>query len=521
MSSGRARSWALVAVGAVAGILVTSGVTAWAVRDNRYPIPLEEIREFTDVFGAIKANYVEPVEDRKLIQEAISGMLAGLDPHSAFLDGEAFQNLQITTQGEFGGLGIEVGTEEGAIKVIAPIDDTPAARAGVRAGDFIIKIDDKFTRGMNLADAIKLMRGKPQTPILLTVARKGATAPIEIPIIRDVIRVQSVKAHMIEPGYGYVRISQFQDRTTEDLVHRLADLYREGPLKGLVLDLRNDPGGVLNGAIGVSAVFLPADTLVVSTQGRIEDAHRRFTANPSDYLRAGSEDPLAGLPEGVKQVPMVVLVNGASASASEIVAGALQDNHRARLMGLQTFGKGSVQTVIQVRGDRENPAAIKLTTARYFTPSGRSIQAQGIAPDLLVDDTQEGNFARLNLREADLANHLSNPDQAPAAAGGTAGGAAAPAAPAAPATPLPAKIYEFGSAGDFQLQQAMNALKGQPVQLAKPVESVAAAGAGAAAPASASAAAPATPAAPNAAPAGDAPPVPKSPASSAPAPARH
>jgi carboxyl-terminal processing protease len=472
---GRLRSWGLVGIGLIAGVSISYGVTAYAFRETRSPIPVEEIREFTDVFGAIKANYVEPVEDKKLMEEAISGMLAGLDPHSAFLDGESYRDLQIGTQGEFGGLGIEVGSEDGAIKVIAPIDDTPAARAGIRAGDLIIKIDDKVTRGMSLSDAIKLMRGKPQTPIDLTLARKGETQPIEVRIIRDVIRVQSVKAHMIEPGYGFVRISQFQDRTTEDLVKQVNELYKSGNLKGLVLDLRNDPGGVLNGAVGVSAVFLQPDVTVVTTEGRTEDAHRRFSASPNDYLRGTSDDPLARLPAGIKSVPLVVLVNGASASASEIVAGALQDHKRAELIGTQTFGKGSVQSVIQIRADRDNPAAIKLTTARYFTPSGRSIQAKGIVPDLLVEDTPEGNFSGWNVREADLANHLVN--------------TTAPAEPAEPAKPglkdgagtLPppehapadAHRYEFGSAEDFQLKQAMNFLKGQPVDVAKSHDKVA------------------------------------------------
>ncbi len=487
--SGRLRSWGLVGMGLIAGVSISYGVTAYAFRETRSVIPIEEIREFTDVFGAIKANYVEPVEDKKLMQEAISGMLAGLDPHSAFLDGEAYRDLQIGTQGEFGGLGIEVGAEDGAIKVIAPIDDTPAARAGIHAGDIIIKIDDKFTRGMSLADAIKLMRGKPQTPIMLTLARKGEALPLEIRIIRDIIRVQSVKAHMIEPGYGFVRISQFQDRTTEDLVKQINELYKAGPLKGLVLDLRNDPGGVLNGAVGVAAVFLAPDTTVVTTEGRTEDAHRRFAAVPADYLRGGAEDPLANLPAAVKSVPLVVLVNGASASASEIVAGALQDDKRARLIGTQTFGKGSVQSVIQIRNDRDNPAAIKLTTARYFTPSGRSIQAQGITPDLIVDDTAEGNFAGLSVREADLANHLSNPTNPAAgtdakveplpikpAASGAGKGAGEKAPADADRAPLTAKRYEFGTTDDFQLHQAMNFLKGAPVATAKPRAKAVAAG---------------------------------------------
>jgi len=472
--SGRLRSWGLIGIGLIAGVSISYGVTAYAFRDNRFPIPVEEIREFTDVFGAIKANYVEPVEDKKLMQEAISGMLAGLDPHSAFLDGDAYRDLQIGTQGEFGGLGIEVGSEDGAIKVIAPIDDTPAARAGIRAGDIIVKIDDKFTRGMSLADAIKLMRGKPQTPITLTLARKGESLPIEVKIIRDIIRVQSVKSHIIEPGYGFVRITQFQDRTTEDLVKQIVQMHKSGPLKGIVLDLRNDPGGVLNGAVGVAAVFLPRDALVVSTEGRTEDAHRRFVAAPADYLRGGGDDPLAHLPPEVKTVPLVILVNGASASASEIVAGALQDHKRAEVIGTQTFGKGSVQSVIQIRNDRDNPAAIKLTTARYFTPNGRSIQAQGIVPDLLVDDTAQGNYAGLNVREADLAHHLVNTSPNPTGEKETP----EKAEKAAPETdlhaPATARHYEFGSDEDFQLRQAMNFFKGQPVETAKPHDKVAA-----------------------------------------------
>jgi len=470
--SGRLRSWGLIGIGLIAGVSISYGVTAYAFRDSR-AIPIEELREFTDVFGAIKANYVEQVEDKKLLQEAISGMLSGLDPHSAFLDGDAYRDLQIGTQGEFGGLGIEVGSEDGAIKVIAPIDDTPAARAGIRAGDVIIKIDDKFTRGMNLSDAIKLMRGKPQTPITLTLARKGEAQPLEIKIIRDIIRVQSVKSHVIEPGYGFVRVTQFQDRTTEDLVKQINQLYKSGPLKGLVLDLRNDPGGVLNGAVGVAAVFLQRDALVVSTEGRTEDAHRRFVAAPSDYLRGSGDDPLTHLPPEIKTVPLVILVNGASASASEIVAGALQDHKRAKLIGTQTFGKGSVQSVIQIRNDRENPAAIKLTTARYFTPNGRSIQAQGILPDLQVDDTAEGNFAGLSVREADLAHHLVNTSDA---AGEKTSAEKAEKAPgeAEPHAPASAHRYDFGSTEDFQLHQAMNFFKGLPVETAKAHDKVAA-----------------------------------------------
>ncbi len=406
--AGRLRSVGLIGTGAVAGVLISLGISAYAFRDTRGQIPLEEIRQFTEVFGAVKQNYVEPVDDKKLMQEAISGMLSGLDPHSAFLDADAFKDMQSSTQGEFGGLGIEVGAEDGIIKVIAPIDDTPAARAGVKAGDLIIKIDDKVTRGMTLPEAVKLMRGKPRTAITLSIARKGEDKPLEFRLMRDVIRVQSVRTKMIEPGYGFVRISQFQERTVDDLVKQINDLYKQAPLKGLVLDLRNDPGGLLHSAVGVSAAFLPARALVVSTDGRNEDSRRRFVASPEDYLRGRGEDVLQKLPAQIKSVPMIVLVNGASASASEIVAGALQDHKRATVIGTQTFGKGSVQTIIPLRLDGEGPAAIKLTTARYYTPSGRSIQAKGIVPDLAVEDTPEGNFSGFNVREADLMRHLES-----------------------------------------------------------------------------------------------------------------
>jgi len=472
--SGRLRTFALISVGAFAGVAVSLGISAYAFRDTRGPIPLEEIRQLTDVFGAIKNHYVEPVEDRKLIQEAISGMLTGLDPHSAFLNPDAFKDLQTSTQGEFGGLGIEVAPEDGAVRVVAPIDDTPAFRAGIKAGDLIIKIDDTLTRGMQLSEAVKLMRGKRGTSVTLTIARKGEVKPLEFKLVRDVIRTQSVRSKVIEPGYAFLRISQFQERTVEDLAKHVNDAYKAGPLQGIVLDLRNDPGGLLHSAIGVSAAFLPKGALVVSTDGRMSDAKRRFVASPEDYQRGRGDDVLARLPKEIKSVPMVVLVNGASASASEIVAGALQDHKRATVMGSQTFGKGSVQTIIPLRSEGDRPAAIKLTTARYYTPSGRSIQAKGIEPDLQVDDTAKGSFGGLQIREADLARHLEEKKDASASAG-----AAPDAAPADPHAeqradgPAPRR-YEFGSPEDFQLRQAMNHLKGLPVETAKKPESVAA-----------------------------------------------
>jgi carboxyl-terminal processing protease len=470
--AGRLRSVGLIGTGAIAGVLVSLGISAYAFRDTRGQIPLEEIRQFSEVFGAVKQNYVEPVDDKKLMQEAISGMLSGLDPHSAFLDADAFKDMQSSTQGEFGGLGIEVGAEDGVIKVIAPIDDTPATRAGVKAGDLIIKIDDKVTRGMTLPEAVKLMRGKPRTPITLTIARKGEDKPLEFKLMRDVIRVQSVRAKMLEPGYGFVRIAQFQERTVDDLVKQIGELYKQAPLKGLVLDLRNDPGGLLHSAVGVSAAFLQPRTLVVSTDGRNEDSRRRFIAAPEDYLRGRGEDVLQKLPPQVKSVPLIVLVNGASASASEIVAGALQDHKRATVIGTQTFGKGSVQTIIPLRLDGEGPAAIKLTTARYYTPNGRSIQAKGIVPDFAVEDTPEGNFSGFNVREADLMRHLesSNAEDATRRTTTPPGAGAQPAAPTdgSSTKAAPARRYEFGSTDDYQLQQAMNHLKGKPVEVAKP-----------------------------------------------------
>ena len=394
----------LISIGAIAGVLVSLGITAVAQRDARLPLPLDDLRQFTDVFGAIKANYVEPIEDKKLISEAISGMLSGLDPHSAYLDVEGFKELQVGTQGEFGGLGLEVGTEDGFVKVVSPIEDTPAARGGVKAGDLIIAIDGKSTKGIPLNDAVKMMRGKPKTPITLSIARKNETKPIVIQLVRDVIRVQSVKSKMIEPGYGYVRVTQFQEHTVENMVKHIDALAKQGAMKGFILDLRNDPGGLLNGAVGVSAAFLPNRVTVVTTDGRNEDAKRKYIAGPEDYLRGTREDFLAKLPPFIKTIPMTVLVNGGSASASEIVAGALQDYKRATVIGTQTFGKGSVQSILPLT----NNTAIKLTTARYYTPLGRSIQAKGITPDLLVEETPDGDITQFRVREADLTRHLSN-----------------------------------------------------------------------------------------------------------------
>ncbi len=469
----KVRSAGLVILGAVGGVLVSLAIGAMAQRDNRGPLPLEELRQFSDVFTTVRNNYVEPVDDKKLISSAISGMLSNLDPHSAYLDADAFREMQNQTQGQFGGLGIEVGTEDGFVKVISPIEDTPAARAGVLAGDLIIRIDERSTKGMLLNDAVKLMRGKPQTEIKLTIQRKGVAQPLEVTLVRDVIRVQSVRSRVLDEGVAYIRISQFQEQTGPDLVRHLERVAEKGAPKALVLDLRNDPGGLLHSAIGVSAAFLPRDVLVVSTDGRAPDARRRYNASPSDYVRGSSGDYLRRLPDWAKTVPMVVLVNAGSASASEIVAGALQDHKRATIIGTRTFGKGSVQVILPI--SRES--AIKLTTSRYFTPSGRSIQAKGIEPDLRVTETPDGDLIE-RPREADLTRHLNTErGQAGETPAPTTRPANAAAGNGAPGTEpkAPPKPIEFGSAEDFQLQQAINHLKGRPVQVSKAEEPAAAA----------------------------------------------
>jgi len=398
----------LLAIGALIGVAVSLNYSAVAQKAATIaPLPIEELRAFTEVFGRVKSDYVEPVDDKKLITEAINGMLTGLDPHSAYLDQEAFRELQVGTQGEFGGLGIEVGMEDGFVKVVAPIDDTPAARAGLKPGDLIIKLDETSVKGMTLTEAVKRMRGSPNTRITLTVVRKGEPNPIVVTLTRAVIKIQSVKSKLLEPGYAYFRVTQFQEQTGENLARAIERLYKEngGAMRGVILDLRNDPGGLLNGAVAVSAAFLPAGSLVVYTDGRTEDSKMKLNARPEDYLRGRmKEDFNRRLPPDVKSVPMVVLVNGGSASASEIVAGALQDHRRAVIMGQPTFGKGSVQTILPLG----NKTAIKLTTARYYTPNGRSIQAKGIIPDIPLDDGANERVASLKVREADLTKHLTD-----------------------------------------------------------------------------------------------------------------
>jgi carboxyl-terminal processing protease len=375
------------------GVVVGVGGNALAERKagESNTIPFDELKTFSEVYGRIRQDYVEPVTDTKLLEDAIRGMLAGLDPHSAYLDQEQYNELKVGTTGQFGGLGIEVGMENGFVKVISPIDDTPAQKAGIKAGDLIIRLDDKPVKGMNLNDAVKLMRGEPGSEIVLTVVREGVEQPIKIKIVRDIIKVKSVKNRTLEEGYGYIRITSFQSKTGDNVVDAVNELKKGGDLKGLVLDLRNNPGGVLNAAVAVGDAFLDSG-LVVYTDGRIEDSKMKFNATAGDVL---------------KGAPIVVLINGGSASASEIVAGALQDHRRAIIMGEKTFGKGSVQTILPT----SNGGAVKLTTARYYTPSGRSIQAEGITPDVPISKVklemaQQTEF--MPIKEADLVNHLNN-----------------------------------------------------------------------------------------------------------------
>ncbi|MCX7815274.1 MAG: S41 family peptidase [Tepidimonas ignava] len=466
-----------LALGALAGALTTVGLQATA-RATFAPLPLQELQQFAAVYGIIKSDYVEPVDDKKLITDAISGMVAALDPHSQYFDAKSFKEFREGTSGRFVGVGIEITMEDGLVKVVSPIEDSPAFKAGLKAGDLITKIDDTAVKGLTINEAVKRMRGEPNTKVDLTVFRRDENRTFRVTITRQEIKTVSVRAKVVEPGYAWVRVSQFQERTLEDFARKLEEIVRAEPkLKGLVLDLRNDPGGLLDAAVGLAAAFLPDDAVVVTTNGQLEESKATYRATPRDYLRRAGTDPIARLTVNtqgaLKRLPVVVLVNEGSASASEIVAGALQDHKRATIMGSQTFGKGSVQTVRPLGPD----TAIKLTTARYYTPSGRSIQAKGIVPDIWVDETPEGNlFAALRTREADLEKHLAGPDEkALSDAEREAARQREREREAArqrleeeqrknPGTRL---LPEFGSDKDFQLQQALNHLKGLPVVASK------------------------------------------------------
>ena len=376
-----------------ASSLLGSSIVVFAEQEaqDSSGLPYEHLQTFTEIFARIQQDYVETVPDEQLLEDAVRGMLVGLDPHSAYLDEEEYQDLKVGTSGEFGGLGIEVTMEDGFVKVVSPIDDTPAQKAGLLSGDIIVRLDEKPVKGMTLNDAVKIMRGKPGSSLLLTIIREGESTPLKKTIVRAIISVKSVKFRTLEEGFGYVRISNFQMKTGANLkeaVEALKSENKEG-LKGLVLDLRNNPGGVLNAAVEVSDSFLEKG-LIVYTQGRIENSALKFNAAPGELLDGA---------------PIVVLINSGSASASEIVAGALQDHKRAVIMGNKSFGKGSVQTIMPT----SNGGAVKLTTARYYTPSGRSIQAEGIDPDIVLgrvklESLDEPVFGPV--KESDLSGHL-------------------------------------------------------------------------------------------------------------------
>jgi len=425
------RNIALIGIGLVAGIAATIQLSATA-QQGANTLPLDELRTLSNVFGQIKREYVEPIEDKQLLTDAVKGMVSSLDPHSAYLDKKDFAEMQEQTAGKFAGLGIEITSEDGLVKVLNPIEGSPAAKAGLQAGDLITRLDDKPVRGMSLDKAVRTMRGTPGTKITLTIFRKSEERTFPVTITRAEIKVQSIKAKIVDNNIAWVRITSFQERTIPDLAKKLAELANKDPkLKGLVLDLRNNGGGLLQGAVGVAAAFLPPGAVIVSTKGQAPDSRQVFNAIPAMYKLNESGDPLDDVPDSrqvfnaipamyklnesgdplddvpplFKKIPMVVLVNAYSASASEIVAGALQDFKRATIIGKTTFGKGSVQTVRPLSSD----SALKITTAYYYTPNGRSIQAFGIKPDIPVDQSKDGDPDDVLItREIDSEKHLRN-----------------------------------------------------------------------------------------------------------------
>ena len=456
-----------IAVGALAGALTTVSLQTVA-RSAMAPLPLEELQQLAAVFGMIKSDYVEPVDEKKLITDAISGMVSSLDPHSQFFDKKSFKEFKEGTSGKFVGVGIEITQEDGLVKVVSPIEGSPAYRAGLKPNDLITKIDETAVKGLTLNEAVKRMRGEPATKVLLTIYRKDENRTFPVTIIREEIKQQSVRGKLIEPGYAWVRLNQFQERTVDDFVKKVNEIYQADPnIKGFVLDLRNDPGGLLNAAVAISAAFLPADVTVVSTNGQTAESKQTLKASLQDYRGVPGADAISTLPKALKKVPLVVLVNEGSASASEIVAGALQDHKRATLMGSQTFGKGSVQTFRALGPD----TGLKITTSRYYTPSGRSIQAKGIVPDVMVDETLEGSpFAVLRMREADYDKHLTSgqgEEKKDPEREKLRDEAIKRLEEESRKPPSERKPPEFGSDKDFQLMQAINQLKGKPVQVSK------------------------------------------------------
>ena len=457
-----------VGAGVVAGALVTVSAQTVA-RNNVDPLPLQELQQFAAVYGMIKSSYVESTDDKKLISNAIAGMVSGLDPHSQYYDKKAFKEFKEETSGKFVGVGIEISEEDGLIKIVSPIEDSPADKAGLKAGDLITRIDDKAVRGMSVTDAVKRMRGKADTQVTLTIWRKDESRTFPVTITRAEIRTQSVRVKMVQPDYAWVRITQFQERTVEDFAQKVGTLLRENPaMKGMVLDLRNDPGGLLDAAVAISAAFLPEGVAVVSTKGQLDSSNAVYKAQPQDYLRNMlAKDPVQALPAQIKTIPLVVLVNEGSASASEIVAGALQDHKRAAIMGRQTFGKGSVQSVRPLGPE----TGLKITIARYYTPSGKSIQATGIIPDVMLDETENGNlYSALREREADLEQNISNGQQAEKVdpeREKLREEALKKLEEEKKTNPKGLRLPEFGSEKDFPLIQAINKLKGQPVMASK------------------------------------------------------
>ena len=403
MSKNTWKKITIYTLGAISGVALSIASQSLAANKDENSLPIQSLRTMAEVYSQIKANYVSSETDEKLLEDAMKGMVSGLDPHSEYMTKKGYDDMKESTSGEFGGLGMEVGQEDGFVKVIAPIEDTPAERAGVKSGDFIAKIDNESTRGMTVSDAVKKMRGKPGTKITLTLSRKDVSTPIVVNITRAIIKVKSVRSHLLENNVGYIRVSQFQERTVPSVAEAVKSLTKEngGALRGIVLDLRDDPGGLLNGAVGVSAVFLQPENVVVSTKGRDNKQKMLLKARPEDYLLSAGTDPLANLPTEIKTMPITVLINSGAASASEIVAGALQDHKRAVIVGTRSFGKGSVQSVMPV----SNGGAIKITTALYYTPNDRSIQAVGIVPDVEVVDKNR----TFESREADLGGHIGNP----------------------------------------------------------------------------------------------------------------
>ena len=449
MSTRRLNRIGLLVLGGIGGVLASLAINAVAQRGE--PLPLRELQQFANVYSAIKSSYVEPLADEALINEAIKGLFNELDPHSSYLDVEAFKDMESMTQGGFGGLGIEIGHENGYPTVISPIEDTPAAKAGILAGDVIVGIDGKSTKDMPLNDAVKLMRGQPNTSIKLDIKR-GEQKPFELTLVRDHIKVKSIRGKRLDNDLLYVRISQFQERTAADLIRQIQTLSQNEKPRGLVLDLRNDPGGLLDSAIGVSSAFLNSGDLVVSTKGRIPSANREYYVKPLTQVLGSNDRQILAQVDWLKEIPIVVLINAGSASASEIVAGALQDHKRATIMGTRSFGKGSVQSVLPLSAD----SGIKLTTALYYTPSGKSIQVTGVEPDIYVDDTPNGNLFRIP-READLQRHLNNSGVADESALGSDENYV-----------KDPKMFEFGGADDFQLIQAINHLEGRAVKKTDP-----------------------------------------------------